>query len=98
MEGNLRYGFEVLLGLLFVYMLPTFVAGQRRHIEMLAIVVLNLLLGWTLLGWAVALVWSLTSNVRPSDAPILATDRVAALIMCVPFVILGLCWYFTPGA
>jgi hypothetical protein len=26
---------------------------------------LNVLLGWTILGWVIALVWALTDNVKP---------------------------------
>lgn len=52
------------IGLLF-YLLPTFIAGMRGHQNTAAIVVLNLLLGWTFIGWVVALVWSFTA-IEPS--------------------------------
>ena len=50
------------LATLFVilYLLPAFVAGARGHQNTGAILALNLLLGWTMIGWIVALVWSLT--------------------------------------
>ncbi len=51
----------LLLGLL-VYFTPTMVARDRRHVNVVPIFVLNLLLGWTLLGWVVALVWALTAQ------------------------------------
>lgn len=43
---------------LAIYFLPTIiaVAGKRRNA--LSIFLLNLLLGWTFIGWVVALVWS----------------------------------------
>jgi len=41
-----------------LYFLPTIV-GRSKH-NAGAIFVLNLLLGWTLVGWVVALVWALT--------------------------------------
>lgn len=44
------------------YMLPTIVGAARQRHNLLAIAALNLLLGWTLIGWVVALVWALTSN------------------------------------
>lgn len=44
-----------------LYFLPTFAASQRRHPQATAIFVLNLVLGWTFLGWAVALVWAFTN-------------------------------------
>jgi hypothetical protein len=43
---------------IFIYFLPGFVAGWREHRQTLAIFVLNLLTGWTALGWIVALVWA----------------------------------------
>jgi hypothetical protein len=43
-----------------VYIIPSFVAWERRHRNRNAIIALNILLGWTFVGWAVALVWALT--------------------------------------
>ena len=40
------------------YFLPTLIAFLRQHKNKLAIFLLNLLLGWTVLGWVVSLVWS----------------------------------------
>lgn len=45
---------------LAVYFLPLAVAQHRRHPQSLAIGVLNIVAGWTLLGWIVALVWACT--------------------------------------
>lgn len=53
------------LSVLFVfYFLPTIVAMQRNHSNDGAILFVNLFLGWTFLGWVVALAWSATDNVR----------------------------------
>lgn len=43
------------------YLGPTIIAMLNKHHNTPAIFVLNLLLGWTILGWIVALVWSFTS-------------------------------------
>lgn len=40
------------------YMLPTMIAGARGHRNLAAVCVLNLLAGWTGIGWVAALVWS----------------------------------------
>jgi hypothetical protein len=40
------------------YFLPILIAFLRQHKNKLAIFLLNLLLGWTVLGWVVSLVWS----------------------------------------
>ena len=44
------------------YFLPTIIANGNHKRNAGAILALNLLLGWTLIGWVVALVWSLTSD------------------------------------
>jgi hypothetical protein len=43
---------------LVLYFLPLIVAKTRDHRQVLAIGVLNVLAGWTLVGWVVALVWA----------------------------------------
>ena len=46
------------LGLL-VYFLPSIIAIARSKRDAGSIFVLNLLLGWTFIGWIIALVWAL---------------------------------------
>ena len=43
-----------------IYFLPTLIGISKRN--GCAIFVLNLLLGWTFVGWVIALVWSLTKD------------------------------------
>ena len=45
----------------FFFCLPALVALLRGHPNAGAIIVLLLLFGWTLVGWAVALIWSFTA-------------------------------------
>jgi hypothetical protein len=45
-----------------LYLFPSLVAISRRHHQRAAIVALNLLLGWTLVGWVISLVWALTAT------------------------------------
>ena len=47
-----------------VYFAPALVAYQRGHENITAIFVLNVLLGWTFVGWVIALVWAFTNNNR----------------------------------
>lgn len=47
---------------LTIYFIPAFVAYGRGHHNRAAILVLNLLLGWSFIGWVVALVWSCTAT------------------------------------
>lgn len=46
--------------LIIVYFLPTIIAVHRQHHNRVAIFVLNLLFGWSFVGWGIALVWSVT--------------------------------------
>lgn len=49
-----------LIGLAF-YFLPTGIATLRSHPNVMAIFLINFLLGWICLGWIIALVWSVTA-------------------------------------
>lgn len=41
-----------------LYFAPGIVAGTRGHPNATSIFILNFLLGWTLVGWVIALVWA----------------------------------------
>lgn len=45
---------------LAVYFLPALTAWYRSHHNTMAIAMLNLLLGWTVVGWVGAFIWALT--------------------------------------
>lgn len=46
-----------LLGLA-LYLLPTIIAAARGKKKIVGIILLNVLLGWTLVGWVAALIWA----------------------------------------
>ncbi|WP_079219035.1 superinfection immunity protein [Herbaspirillum robiniae] len=50
-----------------LYFLPTFEAWLRNHPKLVAIAILNLLLGWTLLGWIAAYVWTFTHTPKKGE-------------------------------
>ena len=52
----------VLLMIAGVYFLPTIIALLRGKRNAFAIAMLNLFLGWTFVGWVVALVWSVANE------------------------------------
>jgi len=45
-----------------LYFLPSFIAFRRQKSNKIPIFVLNLFLGWSLIGWVVSLVWSLSQE------------------------------------
>ena len=49
------------LAVAMIYAAPALIAAWRRHRRAERIALLNLLLGWTVIGWLVLLVWA----VRP---------------------------------
>ena len=57
-------GWEEVLIIFAFYFFPSMIALGRKHHNRAAIVLLNLFLGWTALGWIAALVWSATSVIR----------------------------------
>jgi Superinfection immunity protein len=58
-----------------MYFLPSIVGHNKRNFG--AIFVLNFLLGWTIVGWIVALVWALTA-----DAPVWAPRAHPSCSVC----------------
>ncbi len=61
----------LILVIFAVYMLPAIVAYRRNHRQAMAITVLSFFLGWSLIGWVVALVWACTTDVSGPAPPLL---------------------------
>ncbi|HVW42500.1 MAG TPA: superinfection immunity protein [Amycolatopsis sp.] len=59
MSSGAAVGFVIILVLYFV---PTIVAGSRHVVNVGSVLVINLLLGWTLVGWVVALAMAARTN------------------------------------
>lgn len=53
--------FVIILALSFI---PVIIAAVRKHNDTILIFLLTFFLGWTVIGWIVALIWSLSSNVQ----------------------------------
>jgi len=47
-----------LIVLIIIYFVSTVIGWKKRNV--MAIFLLNLLLGWTIIGWIIALIWSTT--------------------------------------
>lgn len=55
-EGAVRIvGIAMVLG---VYLFPTLIAAGRRHPSLRTIAILNITVGWTVIGWTVAFIWA----------------------------------------
>ena len=63
------FGFVWTISIIFgiaVFLLPTIVAIARHKRNTTAILILNLLAGWTFIGWIIALVWAFTADKEKS--------------------------------
>lgn len=61
-------GFLLLFLLLGLYLLPTFIALDRKVPHTGSVVVINLFLGWTLIGWVVALAMAARTTTQSKAA------------------------------
>ena len=59
----------MLMAVIVIYILPTLIAFGREHPHRQEVLVLNLLLGWTLIGWVGVFLWA--SLARTEDQAIL---------------------------
>jgi hypothetical protein len=62
--GQMIVSLIVLLILIGMYFVPTIVAFFRHVPNVIQIAVLNFFLGWSVIGWIIALIWAL----RPATA------------------------------
>lgn len=54
----------VLIGILALYLLPAIIAFHRGKRNKVAILLLNIFLGWSLIGWVGSLVWSVMVDAK----------------------------------
>jgi hypothetical protein len=65
-------GFSIAISLsVATYMLPTLIAIKRHHRRAFSVAVLDILLGWTIVGWAIALIWSWTDAANSKGVPVI---------------------------
>jgi len=59
---------ELLLVLVVAfYFLPTLIAVMRSHRNLAGVILLNLLAGWTFIGWVGALIWSVWAGASTAE-------------------------------
>lgn len=66
--GGTVLGFVLIVVGIAVYWIPTVVAGTRHVPNLGSVVIINFFLGWTLIGWVVALAMACRSR-APSPQP-----------------------------
>jgi hypothetical protein len=49
-----------------IYLLPTIISFIRKHPKKISIGFTNIFFGWSVIGWILALIWSLSST-KPPD-------------------------------
>jgi hypothetical protein len=54
-----------ILAAIAAYFAPALIGGHRRVANQGSVIVINLLLGWTVIGWIVALAMALRTATRP---------------------------------
>lgn len=82
----------ILIVIVSAYLFPTVNAVRRQHNNIAAIAVLNILLGWTFVGWVGALVWSFTNDRTIVDVETQIGSRNANIIrwsVAIILIILG---------
>jgi hypothetical protein len=52
----------LVVGALALYFLPAIISSQRNAAHGGGIFVVNLLFGWTIIGWIAALIWACTDS------------------------------------
>jgi len=57
-QSQLTAGLGWIILCVFIYFLPAFVGAIRGKRNAIAILMLTVFLGWTFVGWVIALVWS----------------------------------------
>ena len=70
--------FSIMLLSAIVYFIPTIVARHRTNAG--GVFILNLLLGWTLIGWVLALAWATTGeDLRYGSTVIVSPSNVSLM-------------------
>jgi hypothetical protein len=62
-------GLAALVAVAAAYYMPSIIAARRKHQREKSIAALNLLLGWTGVGWCAALAWAMLGAGRPTTPP-----------------------------
>jgi hypothetical protein len=82
MASHSVFEIVVLLAAVALYFLPALIADRRMRHDLLIIALFNAVLGWTLIGWVLALFWAFQPN-PPKDLGAQTKERERRLGMGV---------------
>jgi hypothetical protein len=68
----------IFVGAIALYLLPTIIAVRRGKANTAAIALVNIFLGWTFIGWFVALLWAVSNQVVDAPAVVRAPSQAPA--------------------
>jgi len=67
-NASVSLGLMIFILAVIFYFIPTIISSERKTAHFNMILFINLVFGWTVLGWIVALVWAAT-QVQPRLVP-----------------------------
>ncbi|MDR1905408.1 MAG: superinfection immunity protein [Clostridiales bacterium] len=56
------WGVITIIASTIIYFIPTIIALKRDHRNKVGIILLNIFLGWTFVGWIGSLIWALSKK------------------------------------
>lgn len=59
---NEYVAFIVLIFLIIFYFLPSIIAFKRDHHAKIGILIINTIIGWTIIAWVVTLIWAYSTK------------------------------------
>ncbi len=73
-------GLALFVGItMFLYLMPTFVAFHRKHRNRWPLLALNVLFGWSFIGWVACLVWAcVAKNLEAEEQTVSARPQEQA--------------------
>jgi Superinfection immunity protein/zinc-ribbon domain len=57
-----HFGFPFFLASAAVYFLPTIIGASRHKTNLVGIFLVNFFLGWSVIGWVIALIWAVSTG------------------------------------
>lgn len=67
----------IVIAAFFFYLLPAVIASIRKVEHDGAILAINVVFGWTVLGWIAALLWAVTDKEQTRRNPVANADQIA---------------------